>query len=502
MDVLLTFTGFHDPYFKGLVGQEEQPGPILSLLSARPFDVIFLFSTPSTEQVTKETKKAIMDSHANTKVEILGVNLDDPTDYTAILKGLRQHIHVIQETLDEAAFYIAVASGTPQMHACWVLLAAAGEIPARLLHVRPPHFVTKERPLVTEVDLTSREFPVVRSQIGTAIEVEDSIVDVDAAAAQLGIVGDHPAMRRALETGAMLAPSNSPILIFGETGTGKELFARFIHRLSGRQKENFVAINCAAIPEDLIESILFGHKKGAFTGATNDQLGKFDLADKGTLFLDELGDLPLAAQAKLLRVLQDGLVEPVGAGKPHRVDVRIVAATNRDLRKQVRQGKFREDLFYRLNVGEITLPPLRERRSDIPKLALHILDRVNDSLKRPKRLSPGALARLQAHSWPGNIRDLENVIERSARLSRHEVLEADDLLITEPVTYADPLDVLPEPYEGFSLEEFLNSARKQLILRALETSDGNQSKAARLLGITPQAVHKFLQRSKSDFNQG
>jgi len=200
--------------------------------------------------------------------------------------------------------------------------------------------------------------------------------------------------------------------------------------------------------------------------------------------------------------LQDCLVEPIGAEKPHRVDVRIVAATNRDLRKQVRQGKFREDLFYRLNVGEITLPPLRERRSDIPKLALHILDRVNDSLKRPKRLSPGALARLQGHSWPGNIRDLENEIERSARLSRHEVLEADDLLITEPVTYADPLDVLPEPYEGFSLEEFLNSARKQLILRALETSDGNQSKAARLLGITPQAVHKFLQRSKSDFNQG
>jgi transcriptional regulator with GAF, ATPase, and Fis domain len=277
--------------------------------------------------------------------------------------------------------------------------------------------------------------------------------------------------------------------------------ARFIHRLSGRQKETFVAINCAAIPEDLIESILFGHKKGAFTGAINDQVGKFDLADKGTLFLDELGDLPLSAQAKLLRVLQDGLIEPVGAEKPHRVDVRIVAATNRNLRKQVRRGKFREDLFYRLNVGEITLPPLRERRSDIPKLALHILDRVNGSLKRPKRLSPGALARLQAHSWPGNVRDLENVIERSARLSRHDVLEADDLLITEPVTYADPLDVLPEPYEGFSLEEFLNSARKQLILRALEASDGNQSKAARLLGITPQAVHKFLRRAGSDFNR-
>ena len=225
----------------------------------------------------------------------------------------------------------------------------------------------------------------------------------------------------------------------------------------------------------------------------NDQVGKFDTADKGTLFLDELGELPIPAQAKLLRVLQDGLVEPIGQAKAHKVDVRIVGATNRDLRKLVRQGKFREDLFYRLNVGEIKLPPLRERRSDIPKLALHILDRLNGSLRRPKRLSAEALSRLQSHNWAGNVRDLENVIERSVRLCRNDVLDADDLLITEPVTYADPLDALPEPYEGFSLDEFLGSARKQMILRALEAANGNQSQAARMLGITPQAVHKFLQ---------
>jgi two-component system response regulator PilR (NtrC family) len=225
-------------------------------------------------------------------------------------------------------------------------------------------------------------------------------------------------------------------------------------------------------------------------------VGKFDAAHKGTLFLDELGDLPLPAQGKLLRVLQDGLVEPIGQTKPHKVDVRIVAATNRDLRKLVRQGKFREDLFYRLNVGEVKLPPLRERRSDIPKLTLHILDRVNSSLRCPKRLSSEALSRLQSHSWPGNVRDLENVIERSIRLCRRDVLDSDDLLITEPVTYADPLDALPDPHEGFSLDEFLSSARKQMILRALETANGNQSQAARMLGVTPQAVHKFLQQTK------
>lgn len=494
MDVLLTFTGFHDLYFKGLVDQEEQPGPILSLLSTRSFDHIYLFDTPSTQRVTEETKDAISKLHHGSAVHVLEINLSDPTNYQEIFRGLRAYLNSILEGFASARFFIAVASGTPQMHACWVLLAASGEIPARILHVRPPHFVSKEHPLVTEVDLSSREFPTVRFQDGP-ITAEESEIDADSVRVQLGIVGDHAAMQRALEMGAMLAPSQAPILILGETGTGKELFARYIHRLSGRPREAFVAVNCAAIPENLVESLLFGHKKGAFTGAINDQVGRFDMADKGTLFLDELGELPLSAQAKLLRVLQDGLVEPIGQVKAHKVDVRIVGATNRDLPTLVRQGKFREDLFYRLNVGEIKLSPLRERRSDIPKLALHILDRLNGSLRRPKRLSAEALSRLQSHNWAGNVRDLENAIERSVRLCRHDVLDADDLLITEPVTYADPLDALPDPYEGFSLEEFLGSARKQMILRALEAANGNQSQAARMLGITPQAVHKFLQQS-------
>lgn len=199
-------------------------------------------------------------------------------------------------------------------------------------------------------------------------------------------------------------------------------------------------------------------------------------------------------QAKLLRVLEDGLVDPIGAKKSHKVDVRVLAATNQALGKAIKGGHFRQDLYYRLAVGEIRLPPLRNRRSDIPKIALQILDRVNGTLRNPKRLTPEALSRLTAHSWPGNVRDLENVLERSARLSRHDVLDADDLMITEPVTYADPLASLPEPGEGFSLEEYLTSARKQLILRALELGQGNQSEAARLLGVTPQAVHKFLRK--------
>jgi DNA-binding NtrC family response regulator len=177
--------------------------------------------------------------------------------------------------------------------------------------------------------------------------------------------------------------------------------------------------------------------------------------------------------------------------------MRVIAATNQDLRKAIRQGRFREDLYYRLNVGEINLPPLRQRRSDVPSLALHTLDRVNASLKKPKRLSSAALVRLQNHSWAGNIRDLENVIERSVRLSKQDVLDADDLIISEPIAQADPFAPLPEPHQGFLIEEYIASVRHQLVLRAVEIASGNKSEAARLLGISPQAVHKFMQKIRA-----
>jgi transcriptional regulator with PAS, ATPase and Fis domain len=492
MNILLTFTGFHDPYSKGLLGDEEQPGPIITLVNAKSFDRVILFSTPKTEKITFATEKSIRELHPDIDIEIKGLPLEDPTDYIGILKGLRKNFDEISSNALDAKYFISVASGTPQMHACWLLLVSSGEIPAHILHTRPPRFVTKDRPIISDVDLTLPEFPIVRSNILNIDTVEDS-PDVNKVIAQLGIVGDHPSIAKALENAATLAQSAAPMIILGETGTGKEVFAKFIHLLSNRTAGQFVPINCAAIPEALVESLLFGHKKGSFTGATTDQLGKFDQADGGTLFLDELGELPLTMQAKLLRVLQDGLVEPVGDKQPHKVDVRIVAATNMDLGMAIKEGQFREDLYYRLHVGEIKLPPLRERKSDIPKLALHVLDRINTNLKRHKKLSPGALSRLQTHSWPGNVRDLANVVERSALLSRNNVLEADDLMISEPITKSDPLAMLPEPSEGFSLEGFLTSARKQMLLKALETSDGNQSKAARMLGVTPQAVHKFIQ---------
>jgi transcriptional regulator with AAA-type ATPase domain len=478
--LLLTFTGFQDPYSLGLVGEDEQPGPILSLLRTKSFDKIILFPTPRTEKNTSATRNVISSEFPDIEIEIRELPLNDPIDYFAILKGLRAHIREICENTSNTNYYISVTSGTPQMHACWVLLAASGEIPARILNVRPDKFVSKDNPLISEIDLTSPDFPTVRSNV-CDIDVPDlSSQDYNTTIKKLGIVGDHPAMIKALETGAMLAPSFTPIFLLGETGTGKELFAKFVHLLSGRQSDRFIPLNCAAIPKDLVESILFGHKKGSFTGATVDQIGKFDQADGGTLFLDELGELPLTTQAKLLRVLADGVIEPLGDTRPHKVDVRIIAATNLDIRKAIN----------------------KDRKSDIPKIALHVLDRVNSTLKRRKRLSPDALTRLQNHSWPGNVRDLENVIERSARLARQDILNADDLIISEPITYADPLAALPEPDKNFSLEEYVASVRNQLILRAIEIAMGNKSEAARLLGITPQAVHKFLKKKENNLNRG
>jgi DNA-binding NtrC family response regulator len=493
MRILLTFTGFHDPYSKGLVGEDDQPGPILSLLESRSFDLVYLLGTPNTARHSTDTASALREK---VNVEEVFLPLEDPTQYAAILKHLRTITNGVVEQYAGAEFFVSVASGTPQMHACWLLLTCSGEFPARILHVRPPRFVSKDRPIVSEVDLTSHDFPIVRPRIEVVEPDGDNAPNVGAVLIELGLVADHPKMAVAINVAATLAPSAAPVLILGATGTGKELLAKFVHRLSGRPKERFIALNCAAIPKDLVESLLFGHKRGAFTGALTAQTGKFELADGGTLFLDEIGELPLDIQPKLLRVVQDGIVEPLGAKESRKVDARIIAATNKNLARAVEQGTFREDLYYRLNVGQIRLPSLRDRRSDIPKITLQVLDKINATLKKPKRLSQAALARLQGQNWPGNVRDLENVIERSARLAQKDLIDADGLIIFEPVAKEDPLSFLPEPAEGFSMEQFLASARKQFLLRAMDAAHGNQSEAARLLGVSPQAVHKHILKLK------
>src|SRR3984885_10555400 len=242
------------------------------------------------------------------------------------------------------------------------------------------------------------------------------------------IIGSSPALKVVLEQVERVAPGDTTVLIHGETGTGKELIARAIHNASPRSGQALIKLNCAAIPFDLLESELFGHERGAFTGAIAQKLGRFELADKGTLFLDEVGDIPLALQPKLLRVLQEQEFERVGSSQTHQVDVRLVAATNRDLAEMVRRGEFRSDLYYRLNVFPVVLPPLRERREDIPALVAHFVDIYSRRMgKQIDRISSETMSELVSYSWPGNIRQLQNFIERSVILSSENVLRSPSL---------------------------------------------------------------------------
>ncbi|MCG8471543.1 MAG: sigma-54 dependent transcriptional regulator [Desulfobacterales bacterium] len=303
--------------------------------------------------------------------------------------------------------------------------------------------------------------------------------------------GDGPVivsdvMKRLMEGALRVAQSDAPVLITGESGTGKEVVARLIHQKSLRAAGPMVTVNCAAIPETLVESELFGHVKGAFTGAVSDQPGKFRAAEGGTLFLDEIGDLPLAAQAKLLRAIQEGEVEPVGSHKTVSCDIRLITATHRDLPERIKEGSFREDLYYRVGVVPLHIPPLRERREDILPLGLHFLEMHGRQHGRQFHLSIEAEKRLLRHPWPGNIRELKNAVERCAILSPTDVIEGSQLALEGREAEAKPGGFCL-PQEGLNLPEL----EKDLIRQALERSGGNRSKAARLLGI---ARHVLIYR--------
>ena len=286
-----------------------------------------------------------------------------------------------------------------------------------------------------------------------------------------------PEMKQVIETALAVSGSEATVLITGESGTGKEVMARLIHQKSGRHKKAMVAVNCAAIPETLIESELFGHVKGAFTGATSNRKGKFLAANGGTLFLDEISELKTDMQAKLLRAIQEREIEPVGSENTERIDIRIIAASNKDLKELTETGAFREDLYYRLSVIPLHIPPLRDRREDIPILIRRLLKKLGapDNVK----FSEGATNALLKYSWPGNIRELQNTVERCLILRKKTVIGKDDLNLTAHVSTPPPVIDMDIPDEGISLEE----VEQRLIEKALDKSNGNRSEAARLLKI-------------------
>jgi DNA-binding NtrC family response regulator len=305
------------------------------------------------------------------------------------------------------------------------------------------------------------------------------------------IVGSSPALAQAVALARKVAPSRSTVLITGDTGTGKELVAGLIHGLSPRSDGPFVKVNCAALPETLLESELFGHERGAFTGADRTRVGRFEQAHGGTLFLDEIGDMAAATQAKLLRVLQDREFFRLGGSRAIRADVRIVAATNQDLEKEIRAGRFREDLFFRLNVIRIHLPPLRERPEDAEQLAVHFAREFARELGRPTRaLAAGALARIRAHPWPGNVRELRNVLERAVLLADGERIEADDIDLPAPPAAADGPLPFEVPPQGISLRH----VERELVLAALRRASFVQKDAAALLGVSRRKLNYMVQR--------
>ncbi len=374
-----------------------------------------------------------------------------------------------------------------QVDAQVVLISGHGNIESAVRAIKMGAFDFVEKPLSLEKTVL-----VVRNALRQRrLEAENQALRARVDRTQT-MVGESYAMRQLREQVAMAAPTNGRVLIYGENGTGKELVARTVHALSRRRNNAWVEVNCAAIPEELIESELFGHVRGAFTGAVADRRGKFEVADGGTIFLDEIGDMSLKTQAKVLRVLQEQTMEAVGGTARIRVDARVLAATNKDLQAEIRAGNFREDLYFRLNVIPIFVPPLRERQEDIPLLAEHFMSEFSREYgRRLKTFDAGAIAALQRYAWPGNVRELRNVIERLTIMAPGDAITGIDVAFLQQNTVGRV-----EPPEQTAGRQTLHEARDQferdLILRTLAEQQGNMSKTAEVLGVERSNLYRKM----------
>jgi DNA-binding NtrC family response regulator len=371
-----------------------------------------------------------------------------------------------------------------------LLMTAYGSIETAVEAMKGGAFDFVQKP----IDLEQLELRVARGMAHRHLLREVSELRAERAVRGAGeqIVGDSPQLRAAIDLARRVAPSRSTVLITGETGTGKELIAALIHRASPRAGGPLVKVNCAALPETLLESELFGHERGAFTGADSQRVGRFEEASGGTLFLDEIGEMSATTQAKLLRVLQDQEFHRLGGTRLLRTDARIVSATNGDLEEMIREGLFREDLFFRLNVIRIHLPPLRERPEDLVALAHHFLQHFAREQNRPIRgFQEDALARIRTHPWPGNVRELRNAIERAVLMAEGSRVRAGDLSLATGAAFDGGLDGRPLlPADGATLEEM----ERRLVTEALERTGWVQKEAARLLGVSRRKLNYMIQR--------
>ncbi len=477
-------------------GRRSGHGPIASVVTAREFDGLVLLS--NYQQARNSAYCVWLEKAGSPLVHLRYEPLHDPTDYGAIHAAAVRALDFVRETYGvDADMTVHVSPGTPAMQAVWVLLAKT-RYPAELIQ---SHEQTGVRTVSVPFDIAAEYVPALLREADE--KLGRLTAGLPPASPELDrIVGRSPLVERAKARARRVAPHDVTVLIEGGSGTGKELFARAIHAESRRRRGPFEEVNCGALPEGLVESLLFGHERGAFSGADRARAGHFEVASGGTIFLDEIGELPLNAQVKLLRVLQEKTVRRLGSDKPIPVDVRVIAATNRDLHAEVEASRFREDLYYRLATGVIRLPPVRERPGDVTPLIDHFLAAANRKFAdqpaaEQKALSPQARNLLLRHSWPGNVRELQATIDRLVLWSPNPVVTADDvreeLLKT---VHSNSIDLLGRPLGyGLDLPDLIAELASHYLERALAEADGNKTRAAELIGLPSyQTLTNWMRR--------
>ena len=469
------------------------PGPICQAAQAYSYSSIHLLSDFDPGEAKSFIKW--LGGKVSAKIQLHPVKLSSPTNFGEIYQGVVAVLNHLKPTNAEVTYHLS--PGTPAMQSVWILLAKTTH-PARLIQSSPEAGVEEAN---IPFDISAEFIPQILQQSDRRIsEIAQGSPGEDAEFAN--IVYRSAIMKRVIEQAKRVAIRSIPVLIEGESGTGKELMARAIHRASPRSSRPFVTVNCGAIPPELVESEFFGHKKGSFTGAVADRKGHFENANGGTLFLDEIGELPKTIQVKLLRTLQEGEIVPVGTSEPRRIDVRVIAATNRTLINEVSTGNFREDLFYRLAVAVIKLPPLRERAGDVSLLIDKLLEQVNRANLeigiKSKKVSVSARTLMLQHRWPGNVRELVNTIQRAVIWCDDDSIGMEvmrEAILESPKT-ASASDVMNLPIEdGVQLEPLMSRLAQHYLKKALEHTHGNKTRAAELLGLgSYQTLTNWMKR--------
>jgi len=456
-------------------------GPICQAARACQYSMIHLLSDFEPDEAESFVKW--LGGEVRTKIQLHLVKLSSPINFGEIYQGVVAVLNQLTSTNGEVTYHLS--PGTPAMQSVWILLAKTTH-PARLIQSSPEAGVEEAS---IPFDISAEFIPQILQQSDRRIS--EIAQGSPSGVVQFGnIVHRSSVMKRVVEQAKRVAIHSVPVLIEGESGTGKELLARAIHRASPRSSKPFVTVNCGAIPLELVESEFFGHKKGSFTGAVMERKGHFETAEGGTLFLDEIGELPKPIQVKLLRTLQESEVTPVGSSDPRKIDVRVIAATNRTLIHEVSTGNFREDLFYRLAVAIIKLPPLREREGDVSLLIEKLLEQINQANaelgQKNKKISVAAKNLMLQHRWPGNVRELVNTIQRAAIWSDGDSIGLDVMreAILLPTGSDGDGSVMDCPIEGgVQLEALMSNVARHYLKKALNHTNGNKTRAAELLGL-------------------